>query len=105
MDEKQNVVRMRYDESRERWTINHEVYGKRTIQISRIKCVQRGGPDRTILQMSLKVLITKSNFTQVPSMSSLQPPQEIGQDAGKGDAVALYTIQARRPTRRLRVSR
>ena len=45
MDEGQNVVRMRYNESRKRWTIN--------------------------------------------------PPQ---QDAGEGDAVALYIIQERHPT-------
>ena len=28
VDEGQNVVRMGYDESRERWTINHEVHGR-----------------------------------------------------------------------------
>ena len=51
------------------------------------------------------VLMTKSHFTQVPSMSSPQPLQEIGQVAGEGDAVALYTIKWSDSTEGIRVSR
>ena len=51
------------------------------------------------------VLMTKSHFTQVPSMSSPQPLQEIGQAAGEGDAVALYTIKWSDSTEGIRVSR
>ena len=47
--------------------------------------------------------MTKSNFTQVPSMSSPQPLQEIGQAAGEGDAVALYTIKWSDSTEGIRV--
>ena len=49
--------------------------------------------------------MTKSNFTQVPSMSSPQPLQEIGQAAGEGDAVALYTIKWSDSTEGIKVSR
>ena len=49
------------------------------------------------------VLMTKSHFTQVPSMSSPQPLQEIGQAAGEGDAVALYTIKWSDSTEGIRV--